>query len=248
MTLFPALPHGPLLELVEVEAVPPLHFYVEGGHFQPIIRFHASDLEGMLERLNGAKVTEIHQDGPDDGCGRFFEVADPDGTWLQYHVNIGEAVIMEGTTEAAVNLEIPVKDVLRSAAFYESIGFTLEREPNAAIAFLYAGFRVDRFGYTNSPEFGIILSKRDDFPLMRFERSQAWEPVIALQTEDLASYHAKLLEKGIVVNEQYNENVLNSLLLSDPDGHTLQVRRCESNTHSVNLSEMSPIAVVQTNN
>ncbi|QYR20262.1 hypothetical protein KZ483_20870 [Paenibacillus sp. sptzw28] len=230
LTLFPALPHGPLLELVEADEVPPMHFPVRGGYFQPIIRLHASDLEGMFGRLDGIKTTAVHQDLPDDGCGRFFEVADPDGTWLQYHVNLGEQVIMAGTTEAVVNIEIPVADVRRSAAFYRTIGFSLDRDPNDEVAFLSAGVIVDRFGYRGIPEFGIILTRRDEFPLMRFIRQKKWEPVVTLQTEDAEAYRASLVDSGIAVSEWHSQETSCCFLLSDPDGHFLGVRSYSSQT------------------
>lgn len=223
LTLFPALPHGPVLELVEADEVPPMHFPVMGGYFQPIIRLHASDLEGMHGRLDGFKTMALHQDLPDDGCGRFFEVADPDGTWLQYHVNIEEQAIMAGTTEAVVNIEIPVSDVHRSAAFYRTIGFSLDREPNDEAAFLSAGFIVDRFGYCGIREFGIILTRRDEYPLMRFARNKNWEPIMVLQTEDAAAYRARLADSGIGVSEWHSQETSGWLLLCDPDGHFLGV-------------------------
>lgn len=232
-TLLPALPHGPVLELAEADVVPPLHFPVKGGHFQPIIRVHASDLDGMFHRLTGTAVTAIHQDLPDDGCGRFFEAADPDGTWLQYHVNIGEPAIMAGTTEAVVNVEIPVSDVRRSAAYYARIGFALEREPNDDVAFLCAGRLVDRFGYADIAEFGIILTRRDDFPLMRFRRGEAWEPIMVLQAPDIASYRSQLLAGGVTVGEWQRGIADGDLLLRDPDGHMLGMSACAADAYVV---------------
>jgi predicted enzyme related to lactoylglutathione lyase len=230
LTLFPALPHGPVLELVEADEVPPMHFPVRGGYFQPIIRLHASELEGMHRRLEGIKTMAIHQDLPDDGCGRFFEVVDPDGTWLQYHVNIGEQAIMAGTTEAVVNIEIPVADVCRSAAFYRTIGFSLDREPSDEVAFLSAGFVVDRFGYRGISEFGIILTRRDEYPLMRFARQKKWEPVMVLQTEDTAAYRARLADSGIGISEWHSQVTSGCFLLCDPDGHFLGIRSFSSQT------------------
>lgn len=223
-TLLPVLPHGPVMELMEADEVPPMHFSVKGGYFQPFIRLHASDLDGMFERLSGEKVTELHHDLPDDGCGKFFEVADPDGTWLQYHVNIGEPAIMNGTTEAVVNMEIPVSDVQRSAAFYESIGFTLDRcDPHEEVAFLSAGRFVDRFGYTNIPEFGIILTQRKDFPLLRFKCDDSMEPVMVLQTDDLEAYRSKLVEREIQVSDWRHVDSESHILVFDPDGHVVGV-------------------------
>lgn len=223
LTLLPPRPHGPVLKLVEADEVPPLHFPVRGGHFQPIIRLHASDLEGMHGKLEGMKRTAIHQDLPDDGCGRFFETADPDGTWLQYHVNIGEQVLSSAKTEAVVNLEIPVADVHRSASFYKTIGFSLDREPSDENAFLSAGFIVDRFGYRGIPEFGIILTRREEYPRMRFSKQKKWEPVMVLQTEDLTAYRAKLEDRGIELGDWHSQESADGLLLRDPDGHMLGV-------------------------
>jgi predicted enzyme related to lactoylglutathione lyase len=212
-----------------------------------MIQVEWSCLEGMFGRLTGTKVTGIHQDFPDDGCGRFFEVADPDGTWLQYHVNFDESAVNAGTTEAVVNVEIPVSDVYKSAAFYESIGFALERAPNAEVAFLQAGRLVDRFGYKNIPEFGIILTRRDNYPLMRFTREEAWEPVIELQTRDIEAYRSKLLERGIAVGDWHHGDPAGCILLHDPDGHMLGISTFAANVQIRNRAGLEAKVLTEMN-
>lgn len=212
-----SLTHGPDVQLVETTAVPPLHFPIGGGHFQPYFRFHSSDLEGVYRRLHDSNVrlTPIHWDYPSDGCGKFFEAADPDGSFVQFHVNEDEKPASYSTVETLLNMEIPVTDVKRSAEFYNRIGFSLDQDPREDIAFLSTGNKIDWLWYGKQNEFGLIVVKQDQFPVMRFHKDGQSEAMLLLETDELETYSAYLQQQGVDCSRHSAE----LLRFSDPDGH-----------------------------
>lgn len=204
--------------------------YEKNGRPRSMVMMHASNLEGLREKLAGAGVTVTlpHADQEEDGCGRFFEAVDPSGHRIQIQVNDGEPPADHARVEAIFNLEIPVSDVRRSARFYADVlGFQLIREPDDQLAIVKTGpFYACRFGYKDVQEFGFFLFRHEERTTLHFEDDAGRvQQCLVLQADDPAALYKHLASEGHIVAETTGSADTGSMSFDivDPDGNRIQV-------------------------
>jgi len=205
--------------------------YEKNGHNRSMVMMHASNLEGLRDRMvdAGASVTLPHADQEDDGCGRFFEATDPSGNIIQIQANDGEPPADHTRVEAIFNLEIPVSDVRKSARFYADVlGFQLIREPDEQLAIVKTGpFYKCRFGYFDVQEFGFFLFRHEGRTALHFKNDVGRvQECLVLQAEDTAALHEHLTSKGHLVMETTSITDFGgqmSFQIVDPDGNRIKV-------------------------
>ncbi|WP_199616254.1 VOC family protein [Paenibacillus alkalitolerans] len=208
--------------------------YSKHGAVRSMIMMHASNMEGLFEKMvrSGAKVVLPHSGEEGDGCGRFFEATDPSGNVIQIQANDGETPANHTRVEAIFNLEIPVRDVRKSAHFYANVlGFQLIREPDDQLAIAKVGpFYESRFGYRDVQEFGFFLFRHDvPTPLHYLDEGMIQECLV-LQADDLAGLREKMLNIGYKAGDlRKNESGEEmSFTIADPDENYIKVISLET--------------------
>ncbi|WP_162463375.1 VOC family protein [Paenibacillus psychroresistens] len=235
----------PTLVLTRTESSHRLN-YEKDGRLRSMVMMHASNLEGIRDKMihAGVNVTLSHADQEDDGCGRFFEATDPSGNIIQIQANDGESPADHERVEAIFNLEIPVSDVHKSARFYTDVlGFQLIREPDDQLAIVKTGpFYKIRFGYLDVQEFGFFLFRHERSTALHFKNNAGQiRECLVLQANDTAALHEHLTSKGHIImeTEGKTDSGQMSFQIIDPDGNRIKIVPWEESPFKTNIIKQS---------
>jgi catechol 2,3-dioxygenase-like lactoylglutathione lyase family enzyme len=233
----------PTLVLTKTESSHRLN-YEKGGRLRSMVMMHASNLEGVRDKMQhaGVNVTLPHAD-PEEGCGRAFEATDPSGNIIQIQANDGELPADHKRVEAIFNLEIPVSDVYKSARFYTDVlGFQLIREPDDKLAIVKTGpFYKIRFGYLDVQEFGFFLFRHERSTALHFKDSAGQiRECLVLHANDTAALHEQLIRKGhIIETVSKMDSGQMSFIIIDPDGNRIKIVPWEESPIKKNIIKQS---------
>ena len=105
-------------------------------------------------------------------------------------------------------MSIPVSDVARSAAFYQTLGFAVEQ--------IGPAFALLRLG---EGTIGLLRARLDDYPTTARQRVH-----IELSVDDLDAAYADLRGRDLAIDEPpHDEPWERALALSDPDGYHVEI-------------------------